>query len=137
MEQKDYILREIEKIGLLLSALRHRLFGGKDNLAINIEKQTDEARGMLFNELNFDLDKLIDLQPEETYDYLCTFKGFNDENTENLAEILYKLAINGQPDSSKKYFEKALQLYEICNLKSKTFSFERERKIAEIRSVLL
>jgi hypothetical protein len=40
MEQKDYLLREIEKIGNIMSAIRQKLFAGrKDNLSISIQQQ--------------------------------------------------------------------------------------------------
>ena len=51
MEQKDYLLREIEKIGLMINAIRQKLFGGKENLAITLESQIEAAKGMLLNEI--------------------------------------------------------------------------------------
>jgi len=39
MEQRDYLLREIEKIGAIMSAIRQKIFGGKGNLAITLEQQ--------------------------------------------------------------------------------------------------
>ena len=47
MTQRDYILREIEKIGAIVNAIRQKLFGGKENLSITPEKQMDNAKGML------------------------------------------------------------------------------------------
>jgi len=136
MEQKDYILREIEKIGLILSAIRQEIFGGQDRLAINLEKQVDDAKGMLLNELNFDLNKLLLLDNEESNKYLINFEGFNVENIERLAECISQIGFSNKSDRSKKYLEKALQLYELSNLKSKTYSFERERNILTIKNAL-
>ena len=42
MEQKDYILREISKIGQIINAIRQLLFGGSDLLAITLESQIKE-----------------------------------------------------------------------------------------------
>jgi len=136
MEQKDYILREIEKIGLILIAIRQKIFGGQDRLAINLEKQVDDAKGMLLNELNFDLNKLLLLDNEESNKYLIDFEGFNVENIERLAECISQIGFSNKSDRSKKYLEKALQLYELSNLKSKTYSFERERNILTIKNAL-
>jgi len=58
MMQRDYILREIEKIGAIINAFRQKVFGGSGNLAITIEKQIENSKVMLFNEMNFDLDKI-------------------------------------------------------------------------------
>lgn len=71
MERKDYILTEIEKIGVILTAIKQKLLGGKENSA-----------------------------------------------------------------KSKEYLEKVLQLYTISNLKSKTYSLEREMHIMEIKNAL-
>ena len=49
MEQKDYILREIEKMAAILGAIRQKLFGGSDNLSLSVEKQFDETKDMLLN----------------------------------------------------------------------------------------
>ena len=136
MEQKDYILREIEKIGMIISAIRQKLFGGQDRLAISLENHVDDAKGMLLNELNFDLDTFFLLDNEESNKYLIDFEGFNVENIERLAECISQIGFSNKSDRSKKYLEKALQLYELSNLKSKTYSFERERNILTIKNAL-
>jgi hypothetical protein len=136
MEQKDYILREIEKIGLILSAIRQKFFGGHDRLAVNLEKEVDNVKGMLLSELNFDLDKFFRLGNEESNQYLNSFEGFNIENIERLAEVLSQIGFSKQSEISKKYLEKSLQLYRLSNLKSKTYSIERESNIEKIKNVL-
>lgn len=136
MERRDYLLLEIEKIGLILTALKQKLLGGKENLAITIEKQTEDAKGMLLNEINFDLDRFLDLDNEASVQYLSSFKGFDIDNTEQLADFLSQIGFNNQTDKPKKYLEKALQLYEHCRLNSKTFSWDRERKITEIKNAM-
>ena len=125
MEQKDYLLREIEKIGLLISAIRQKLFGGKENLATTLQSQIEAAKGMLLNETNFDLDKFLSLNIEDSNEYICSFKGFSIENIEFLAEYISQIGLSDESGKFRKYLEKALQLYELCNLKSKTYSFEQ------------
>ena len=136
MEQRDYILREIEKIGKILSAILQKMFGGKDNLAISLETRIENSKGMLINEINFDLDKFLELNIENSNEYISSLDGFNVENMELLADCLYQIGLNDTCDSSKKYLEKALQLYDLCNLKSKTYSFEREANIKAIKNAL-
>ena len=36
MEQKDYILREIEKIGIILNFIREKFFSGKRNRSVTL-----------------------------------------------------------------------------------------------------
>jgi len=136
MVQRDYLLREIEKIGAIMSAIRHKLFGGKENLSITLEQQVENAKGMLMNETNFDLDNFLDLDIEKSNEYISGFEGFSVKNIELLAECLSQIGFNDKCDSSRKYLEKALQLYEICNMKSKTYSFERAANVQAIKNAL-
>lgn len=136
MEQKDYLVREIERIGLIISAIRQKLFGGKENLATTIEKRMDAVTEMLFNEINFDLDKFLVLNKEESRNYVDKLEGFNAENIERLAECIAQIGFNYESDKSKNYLEKALHLYELSASKSKTYSFERERNITAIKNML-
>lgn len=136
MEQKDYLLREIEKIGLIINAIRQKLFGGKGNLALTVENQFETLKEMLLTETNFDFDKLLSLNAEESEEYICSFKGFSAENIEHLAECISDICLSDNYRGSKMYLEKALQLYELCNSKSKTYSLERETIINSIKSVL-
>jgi len=136
VEQKDYILREIEKIGMIISAIRQKLFGGKENLSVTIEKQLMDVKEMLLSGTNFDLDKFLSLNIEDSNEYISSFKGFSVENIELMAECISQICFSDNSSVSKKYLEKALQLYEFCNLKSKTYSLEREKNIETIKNAL-
>ncbi len=137
MERRDYILLEIEKIGLILTALKQKLFGGKENVAITIEKQVEETNDILLNEINFDLNKFLSLDIEQSIQYLDSFKGFNVENTDELARYFSTLGFCGNSAQSQEYLKKSLQLYTISNLKSKTYSVEREMYIRQIKNALV
>ncbi|MBP7077616.1 MAG: hypothetical protein KBB11_11260 [Bacteroidales bacterium] len=134
MEQKDYLLREIEKIGLILNAIRQRLFGGKQALALSIETQFQEAKGMLWGETGMDLNTIMSLNETELIGYVNKFEGLSTDNLELLADIIAQFGFEASADNSEKYLDKALQLYELCNITSKTYSPEREMKIAQIKN---
>ena len=134
MERRDYLLREIEKIGMLMSAIRQKVFGGKDNLAITIEQQMVTLKGMLLNDANLDFDKLMNLDSRGTDEYLSNLNGFNVENIELLAETISEI---GHEQNSPGFLEKALQLFEICNLRDRTFSLKRDIKINRIKDILI
>jgi hypothetical protein len=136
MEQKDYILREIEKISKIISSIRQKLFWGKDNLAIITEQERNDLNGMLLKEINFDFEKFLELNPEASGEYLSNFEGFSIENIESLAELLSQIGFIDKSEQSEKYLEKSLQLYELAILKSKTYSFDREMKIQMIKNAL-
>jgi len=55
MEQKDYFLREIEKIGLVLRTILSSFIGKNDNFAITIKNDFEKTNEQLFNEIGFDL----------------------------------------------------------------------------------
>ena len=134
--QRDFILREIERMGAVINAIRQKIFGGKENTAITLGTQVENAKSMLLNETNFDLDNFLDLDIESSNNYICSFEGFSIENIELLAECVSQIGFNDKCERSKRYLEKALQLYELCNLKSKTYSFERETNIETIKNAL-
>ena len=136
MLQRDFILREIERLGAIFNAIRQKAFGGKENLAFTLENQIEQTKGMLLSETNFDLDKFLDLDIEKSNEYICSFEGFSVENVELLAEWLSQIGFNDKYDSSRKYLEKALQLYELCDLNSKTYSFVRATNMQAIKEVL-
>ena len=129
MEQKDYLMREVEKIGLIMSAIGQKIFGGKGNTAITLEEQIKDAKDMLFNGADFDMDKFLNSTVQDSNKYISGFIGFNNDNIELLANYLFQIGLSNKSDNSKKYLEKALQLFELCNLQDKTYSFERESNI--------
>ena len=136
MEQRDYLLREIEKMGAITNAIRQKIFGGKENLAITLEEQIKATKGMLLSEANFDLDKFLELNVDESNEYICSFEGFSVDNIELLAESISEIGFSNKCDNPHKYLEKALQLYELCNLKGKTYSLERETNINTIKKAI-
>ena len=133
MQQRDYLLREIEKIGAIIQTIRQKLLGGTDKLSINIEQQVEEAKGMLLNDLDFDMDKFLALNDEAAFAYINKYPGFTVKNMEALALWLSEI---GTANHSNIYLEKALFLYEHCNTVSKTFSMERENNIDKIKGAL-
>ncbi len=133
MEQKDYLLREIEKIGRIMRAIRQKLFGGNDSQAITLEKVTSDLKEMLLNDANLDLEKLLGLDAADTDAYLNTLQGFTVENIELLAETL---SDTGLEYHSPVFLEKALQLFAICSLRDKTYSFKRETNISLLKDAL-
>jgi len=136
MEQRDFILREIERLGQVLSAIRQKLFGGKDRLAISVEKEVDDAKGILRKEVEFDFDKLLNLSEDETAKYLGGFKAFDAANIEQLADYMAEIGTSIDNDKSRIYLEKALHLYGLTNMKTATYSFEREAKIKAVKTEL-
>ena len=133
MEQKDYLLREIEKIGAVMRAILNRFTGNTENLAITVEKRFEQTKEQLFVDTGLDLDEFLKLDMAETKEFIRHFKGINIANLELLAEILFHSGIENKSVTDKLVLSKALILYELCNETDKTFSADRENKIEIIK----
>jgi hypothetical protein len=136
MEQKDYLMREIEKIGAMMRAILSRLLKIKDDVSITSNMYFKQTNELMNNEIRFDLEKFLTLDREASLDYIEEFIGFSSENIGLLAEVLYQFGINEQSYKNRLFLEKAIQLYEFCSYFDKTFSIARENRISEIRSLL-
>ena len=132
MEQKDYLMREIEKIGLVLRAAIGKLLNTSEIQALPAENPTEKIKEMLLDETGFDMNAYLILNETDSGEYLLQFKGMNPVNCELLADIMVQFGNREQPVTNRVYFEKALQLYEFCKKTDRTYSFDRERKILEI-----
>lgn len=136
MEQKDYILKEIEKIGLVLRAILGILMGKSGKFAITLQNHFEKTNEQLIHEIGFDLQYFLTLDESGINNYLTRFKGINTTNLELLADVLFWSGKNENPGNSKVFLEKALHLYLLCEIEDKTYSFERKAKIKWIMNVL-
>lgn len=136
MEQKDYLLREIEKIGAVMRAILNILTGTADIEAIKLEKQFEQTKELLSDETGLNLDEFLGLNVSETKEYIRNYKGMNSENLELLAEILFRVGVKNESVTDKELLTKALHLFEICNETDHTYSTFRENKIKLIKSLL-
>jgi hypothetical protein len=135
MEQRDYLLREIEKIGLLLRALISRLIGFT-NSSDDTSRQIMETKELLLSETNFDVDSFLRMDETETKKYLSSFNGLNVENMELLAEFLVVQSNSANGLDRKKLLKKALNILVFCRETDKTFNMERETRIENIENSL-
>ncbi len=137
MEQRDYLLNEIEKIGLLLRMIFNKLAGREETYSLSLEGQTKEVKEILLHEIGFDIDLFLSLGETEIEPYISKFKGFNGLNIELLTDIINEIGMRTESAQKNIYLEQALIMYHLCNSLDKTFSLERESKISEINRVLL
>lgn len=136
MEQKDFFLKEIEKIGLVLRAILNNFLGKSENLSTTIKSGLEVTNEQLFDEIGFDLKQFLMKDELTSKKYIASFKGINSINLELLADIIFQMSINKQTTDKGIFLKKALFLYELCNKTDKTFSFERENKIKIIKNAL-
>ncbi len=130
MQQKDFILREIEKISTLLRYLIGKLI--PSSLVENYEETIELINRELVENSGFNINEILSFSIKDFDEVFTQSKGYSYENTELLADLLFTLG-NDRSQSKSNYLKKALELYEYINEKSKTFSFERISKIEEIK----
>ncbi|MDM8001314.1 MAG: hypothetical protein QUS66_00160, partial [Bacteroidota bacterium] len=87
-------------------------------------------------EAYLDLDELLTLDIPATDEYLSRLKGFSTGNIELLASTIADIGFTGSSPDSPLLLQKALQLYEICSLRDRTYSFTREEHMKRIREYL-
>ncbi|MCD4833337.1 MAG: hypothetical protein K8R31_06045 [Bacteroidales bacterium] len=134
MQQKDFILREIEKISTLLRYLIGKLI--PSNSVENYEETIELINRELVENSGFNINEILEFSIKDFDKVLIQNKGYSFENIELLADLLFTLG-NDQSQSKNNYLKKTLQLYEYINEKSKTYSFERISKIEEIKELLI
>ncbi len=127
MEKRDLIQAEIEKLGFFLQRLLANFLNG--NSAGNSIEAVDLVTNELKNELDFDLPLFVSLSNDEMKKYLSNFK-FNEQHLEKLADLLAEM------NTSKIYLTRALELLDLVDEISNSFSFERNNKKIKIQQLL-
>ena len=127
MEKRDLIQAEIEKLGFFLQRLLANFLNG--NSAGNSIEAADLVTNEFKNELDFDLPLFLSLSNDEMKKYLSNFK-FNEQHLEKLADLLAEM------NTSKIYLTRALELLDLVDEISNSFSFERNNKKIKIQQLL-
>ena len=133
MEQKDFILREIEKISTLLRYLIGKLVPSSS--VENSEETIELINRELVENSGINIDMLLDITIKDFDEVFTQNKGYSFENIELVADLLFTIG-NDPINNKTNHLKRALELYEYINEKSKTFSFERQKKIDEIKTLL-
>ena len=136
MRQEDYLLREIQRISLLLGGILNKLGGGKNDTSISVSIQFEEMKEKLLNDSGIDIDEFLSLTAVEIEQYIQKFSGLRGANIELLADIFGLIGMEQDLTESAVCNEKALILYELCNSRDRTFSMDRETKIKNITKIL-
>jgi hypothetical protein len=136
MEQKDYILREIEKIGQMLRMLVDKIKQMKSTDSESISEMVDEHLALVSEGMNFDVKGSLMLGEKEFEAYLMRLPGTSVPNLEMLADLLFELGTGSSQPRRSDCLKSALRIYEATRKLDRVFSITREEKIYEIRSLL-
>jgi hypothetical protein len=131
MEQRDYILREIEKISVLILGLIARLREAKAENRLN--KERDSVSEEFESSSDVNIYKVIGSDLKDLPDMLSNDSGFDFRNMELMADLLIEFSTNMDEGQRRMAIEKSVFLLELVDRESKVFSFERQIKINELK----
>jgi len=136
MASRDYLIRQIEEMGLFLAILLRRIMKMKEEN--QLEQMETVVREELMQELKLDIDQVIMLENE---DFLSSIKEHltTEDQLEKLANILMVLGNENLKSyllTKANYLKKSLFLFVHLQETSSIFSYERRIKIMELQEIL-
>lgn len=135
MASRDYLIRQVEEMGIFLAILLRRVLKMKEE---NQQNQMETAvKESLFQELKLDIEQIVVLEND---DFLAVAKEhFTSENQlEKFADILMVLGkelVSTFSLTKANYLLKALLLFNYLQNTTTSFSYERRNKILEIEEL--
>lgn len=136
MASRDFLIRQIEEMGIFLALLLRRILKLKeDNQGTQMESVVLNA---LKKELELDVDQIVMLENAEFLEIVK--KNFpSDGQMEKLADILKVLGSEIESSftlTRANYVRKSLLLFVRLQESSSDFSFERKVKIEELLGLI-
>jgi len=136
MEQRDFMLNQIEQLGKVLAKIL------SDFIEFKSEGEVTQGIGItnqrLQSDLGIDIEELTVLNKEELKNYLEN-RQLTAEHLEVLSEYMKEIGeeeIHENKKEAKRKLEKAIELLDIADQISNTISFDRINKRKEIENIL-
>lgn len=136
MPSRDYLIRQIEEMGIFLSILLRRILKLKEEKQENqMESSVHEALNL---ELNMDIDQIIILENKE---FLALIKEHftSEDQLDKLADIFKTIGQEIEHSftlTKANYLRKSLFIFTHLQDTSTNFSYERKIKIQEIQELI-
>ena len=133
MPKEDYLLKYLEKLSRVLAAMLGLRDKGFPEEALRLADETYKDL------LTIDLDSISSM-PVNEFIEIVRKNSYPTSYIEALAKITKETAncytALGRIQERRIFSEKALLLYQLLNEKDKTFSFEREMIISELKELI-
>jgi tetratricopeptide (TPR) repeat protein len=130
MEERDWYLKEIQKLAKLLAKLAKLRALGDTSKAFELINEA--YRGML----DWNRETLLPL-PEEALLQIIQAKALSPDQLTELAELLIQegelLADKGDVEQSRQQFSKAIAVFNHQTATQRTYSLEREARIRQLQ----
>ena len=122
IEEKDFLLREVQRITLLLKELISKVTGLDSG---NSSKDLTEIDNKLKSNLEISIKEIIDMTENE---FLEKFLIKNENYLEQLSELIFEIIKKKQSNfdfDENELIKKNIIIIEAVNKKSKTYSLQR------------
>ena len=122
IEGKDFLLREVQRITLLLKELISKVTGLDSE---NLSKDLTEIDKKLKNNIDISIKEIINM-PEN--DFIEKFLNINENYLEKLSELIFEIIKKKQSNfdfDKNELIKKNIIIIETINKKSKTYSLQR------------
>lgn len=135
MGQEDYLKRQLDQLGQVLSKMLTGLLGLKDKMALN--DGIDQVNENLKSEFGFTFYEFAELGNEELVRILETEKHFTKAHFEKLADLFLFIAENTSDTRiQKQLYEKTFVLYKHLEKTESTYSPDRHAKVERVLRIL-
>lgn len=135
MEQRDYLMRQIEQAGRVLGKVLANLTGLKNQG--KVREGIDQTEQTLQNELDLSIEALKGIPVDRLIHALLENERIYPENFEILADLFVELGEGydqqNLQEESKPLYQRALVLYEHVDKAGSAFSFHRHSKIQQLK----
>ncbi len=138
MEQRDYLMRQIEQLGEVLAVMLGRLLGikQKGDASLGLE----ELRQIYKSELDLDVEELIKIPKEEIVESFLKKNKLMVQHLEKIAELLQVTGENlisyDRVKDGNNILGKSLYILEYLQTTSKVYSMNRVMKIENLKQML-
>jgi hypothetical protein len=138
MEQRDYLMRQVEQLGEVLAVMIGRLLGIKQKGDADLG--LEELRQTYKSELDLDVEELINIPKEEIIENFLKKNKLMVHHLEKIAELLQVTGENlisyDRVNDGNNVLEKSLYILEYLQTTSKAYSMNREMKIEFLKQML-
>jgi hypothetical protein len=133
VEQRDYLLRQIQMMAQVIAAIIRKLTGLKDS---GTEEELKQVTDTMLNEyFTTSLDEIAQTPLEKTVEFIIQNKKLHPVNVDLFAEMLIIHANKTEDQTTRtKLLERALSLLDWIDQTGGIYSVERHEKIQSIRS---
>lgn len=136
MEKRDYLMHQIEQMGKVLAQVVATFLRLKSKG--KVEEGIHTSNEQLQTELDIDMESLAGLDKTALKDFFADrkFTSAHLKTFSNYMEEVGKSIVVQQPERGIRFLKMAIQILELADEMTGTFSFERMQRIENLKKEL-